>query len=131
MFSSDLVKTREICFNNTPKDQAEHAMLLLTGLAGLEIRLSPHKNAILVTYKLPLYILKELESALIAQGFHLDNSLLQKIKRALIYYSEQVQRENIEEPERQQKSRQVFVQSYQHRPHGDHDPTPPEWREYR
>lgn len=131
MFSSDLVKTREICFNITPKGQAGHAMLLLTGLAGLEIRLSPHKNAILITYNLSLYILEELESALIAQGFHLDNSLLQKIKRAVIYFSEQVQRENIEEPEREHKSKQVFVQSYQHHPHGDHDPTPREWREYR
>jgi hypothetical protein len=102
MLSNDLIKTREICFYSLP-----------------------------VNHSLAHYSLENLENALLSQGFHLDNSLFQKIHRALIYYCERVQMENLRAPEHLLKSRKIFVEIYQHHPHGDHDDTPVEWREYR
>ena len=131
MLPCDLTKTREICFSDFPKGQAEQALLLLSGLDDVEVQLSSRKNAITISYNILHYTLQGIENALISQNFHLDNNLLQKIKRALAYYCEEIQRENLKVPERPQKSQQVFVHAYEHHPHGDHDETPPEWREYR
>ena len=131
MLPADLTKTREIFFSNFPKGQAEQALLLLSGLDDMEVQLLSSKNAITISYNILQYTLQGIESALISQNFHLDNNLLQKIRRALAYYCEEIQRENLKVPERPQKSQQVFVHAYEHHPHGDHDETPLEWREYR
>ena len=131
MLPCDLTKTREICFTCLPPGQGVQATQVLSGIDHLEVQPSTHKNCILVTYNVAHVTLQDLENALSAQNFHLENSLLHKIVRALVYYSEQVQRENLEEPERVSKSQQIFVQAYEHHPHGDHDDTPAEWREYR
>lgn len=131
MLSDDLIKTREICFAALPPDQGDQAWLLLAGVAGLEVSRYGRKTCIQVTYSLTEYSLESLERALSEQGFHLDNGLFQKIRRALVYYSEQVQAENLKAPERLLKSRKIFVDIYEHHPHGDRDETPPEWREYR
>ncbi len=132
MPSSDLNKVREICFSALPPNQAEPAMHLLAGLESLDVKLSTlHRDAVSIAYNVLDYTLEGLEEALVAQGFHLDNSLLQKIKRALVYYSESIQRENLKLPERTEKAQQIFVQVYDHHSHGDHDDTPVEWREYR
>lgn len=132
MVPSDLIKTREICFDALPKGQVEQATRLLTGIEGLSARVCErNKNCVVVSYDIRQFTLESLESALIAQLFHLDNALLQKLKRALFHYTEQVQRENLLEPEQRQRSHQIFVQAWEHHPHGDHDDTPVEWREYR
>ncbi|TCV85194.1 hypothetical protein [Sulfurirhabdus autotrophica] len=127
----DLIKTREIMFSPLPPNQAEQVLMLLGGLSDIEVELSPHKYAVIVKYDVMHFTLKGIENALIEQNFHLDNSLLQKIKRALAYYCEDIQRHNLKVPERQTKNHQIFVQAYEHHPHGDHDDTPVEWREYR
>lgn len=131
MLSDELIKSREIVFSVLPPNQCAQAWLLLDGLDGLEVRQFDSKCHILVTYSLTEYSLEALENALAAQGFHLDNSLFQKIRRALVYYSERVQLENLRAPEHLLKSRKIFVEIYEHHPHGDHDDTPLEWREYR
>jgi hypothetical protein len=131
MLPVDLTKTREICFSCLPPGQAAQAQQLLGGIDHLQVQASPRKNCILVTYNIAQVTLEDLENALGAQGFHLENSLLTKVVRALVHYSERVQRENLEEPELLRKSQQIFAQAYGHHPHGDHDDTPAEWREYR
>jgi hypothetical protein len=131
MLSNDLIKTREICFYTLPVNQHAQAWLLLVGMDGLDVQKRDERHSIQVTYSLADYSLENLENALLSQGFHLDNSLFQKIHRALIYYCERVQMENLRAPEHLLKSRKIFVEIYQHHPHGDHDDTPVEWREYR
>lgn len=132
MTPCDIVKKRDICFSPLPPGQASRALALLRGLENLEIAPCPTRsNAVSVSYSVLDYTLKGLEGALEAQGFHLENSLLQKIVRALVYYCEEVQLANLRAPERQQKAREIFVKAYDHHPHGDHDETPEEWREYR
>ncbi len=53
--------------------------------------------------------------------------------RALIYYVEETQLHNLEAPHKPLKRSQseAYTHAWERHPHGDHDDTPPEWREYR
>lgn len=53
--------------------------------------------------------------------------------RALIYYVEETQLHNLDAPERPLKKSQheAYTHAWERHPHGDHDDTPPEWREYK
>lgn len=125
----DLVKTRELAFNVTPAGQAERALRLLDGLEGLSIR--PLRERVLeVRYNLCEYTLEGIEAALAAQGFHFDGSLLCRLKRALAYYCEDVQRRNVAANPPDIKS-QAYIQTYEQHLHGDRDETPEEWRSYK
>ncbi len=126
----DCFKKREIHFSPLPCGQAARAMESLAEMEGVEVELSG-QDMVSVSYRLPRHRLETLEEALVDQGFHLDNSLLQKIVRALVHYVEEVQCQNLHEPARMQKNMEIFVKVYEHHPHGDHDETPEEWRECR
>lgn len=128
---SDQEKTREIVFSALPVHQAEAALALLDGMQGMRVEPGCHPTGIVVHYDVCDYTLEKLESALQAQGFHLDNALLQKLRRALIYFCERNQRDNLSVPPSQQKSAKPFVAAFQHHPHGDQDDTPEEWRSYK
>lgn len=130
MLPTDLDKTREIVFHELPADQALRARELLDGLDSIQASLKDGCTLV-VQYKVTHYTLQGLEKALEAQGFHLDNSLLQKVRRALIYFCENVQRENLAINAPDVKSQQVFARVYELHPHGDKDETPEEWREYK
>lgn len=125
-------KQREIRFNRLPPNQAEQAARLLAGLENLQVALLPGRTAVSVCYEITEYTLQGLEQALSSQGFHLDNGLYSKILRALVRFCEQTQLHNLGQPERLiRKSNEVYVKAYEHHPHGDHDDTPPELREYK
>jgi hypothetical protein len=53
--------------------------------------------------------------------------------RALIYYVEETQLHNLEAPDRLLKKSQneAYTHAWERHLHGDHDDTPPEWREYK
>ena len=126
----DLEKHREIVFHPLPPGQAERARVLLDGLEGLRAVTEADRNRLLVTYQVCEYTLEGLETALSSQGFHLDNSLLSRLRRALAYFCESVQRRNLAaEPEA--KSQQAFMRVYELHLHGDRDDTPEEWRGYK
>lgn len=127
----DLEKTREIVFHPLPVGQVERARVLLQGLEGLEVTIGAASNTLLVRYHVCEYTLEGLETALSSQGFHLDNNLLCKLKRALAYFCEGVQRSNVEANEPDIKSQQAFMKVYERRLHGDSDETPEEWRDYK
>lgn len=129
----ETVKRRDIRFAALPPDQATQAMALLSGLEGLEVHPGSRANSIQVAYSILDYTLEGLESALTTQGFHLENSLLAYIMRALVYYCEECQRSNLRAPERLEttREREIFAIAYEHHAHGDRDETPAEWREYR
>jgi hypothetical protein len=132
MLPTDLEKIREIVFHDLPSGQAERAQALLDGLDGIQASLkSECERTLVIQYKVTHYTLQGLEKALGSQGFHLDNSLLQKVRRALIYFCENVQRENLAINAPDAKSQQVFARVYEHHMHGDKDETPEEWREYK
>jgi hypothetical protein len=73
--------------------------------------------------------LQSLETALIRQGFHLDNSIVHQLARAVIYFCEDTQLRNLRQPERLlKKSNEIYSRAWDQHPHGDHDDTPPELR---
>ncbi|MBW8458184.1 MAG: hypothetical protein WA146_03670 [Thiobacillus sp.] len=127
----DLEKIREIVFHDLPPGQAEHALVLLEGLEGLVATVGSDGSRLLVRYHICEYTLEGLETALASQGFHLDNSLMSKLKRALAYFSESVQRRNVAADEPDIKSQQAFMKVYENHLHGDRDDTPEEWRDYK
>jgi len=127
----DLEKNREIVFNALPVGQAARALNLLQGMEGLEVAAGEDGNHLWVRYQVCEYTLEGLETALTSQGFHLDNSLLYKLKRALAYFCENVLRGNIAANEPDIKSQQAFMKVYEHHLHGDRDETPEEWRDYK
>lgn len=127
----DLEKDREIVFHPLPPGQAERARILLEGLDGLAVAATSDGCRLLVRYHVCEYTLEGLETALADQGFHLDNSLLAKVRRALAYFCEGVQRRNVAANEPDIKSQQAFMKVYERHLHGDRDDTPEEWRFYK
>lgn len=126
----DVDKLREIVFHPLPPGQVDRALVLLETMPGLQAsRIGP--QTLQVTYCVSEHTLLDLETLLGRQGFHLEVTLLIRIKRALVHYSEHVQRENLHKPEVQTKKFQPHVEAWEKNPHGDHDETPAEWRQYK
>jgi hypothetical protein len=127
-----LEKAREIRFRPLPPGQVSKALSALRALPGVRAEAGSRPLAVLVRYSILEYSLEVLESALVEGGFHLDQSLYVKLRRAFIYFCEETQRHNLLSPERLIKqSNEVYIKAYDHHPHGDHDDTPPELREYK
>ncbi|HEX6736410.1 MAG TPA: hypothetical protein VF096_16515 [Azonexus sp.] len=133
MHDSDLKKKREIQFAKFPPGQVPEAADDLQGIEQLEIEAKYEKRAVGVAYDLRQHTLRELDEHLVDKGYHLDNTLMTKLTRALIYYVEDTQLHNMDAPEKRIKrsEQEAYVKAWEHHPHGDHDDTPPEWREYK
>ena len=126
-------KERTILFSQFPPGQVPEAADFLGKVERLETAPQVERRAIEVAYDLRDHSLEELETALGDKGFHLESSLLNKLIRALIYYVEETQLHNLDEPERLLKKSQneAYTQAWERHLHGDHDDTPPEWRDYK
>ncbi len=133
MTSDELRKQREIIFAKFPPDQAPGAADDLQRLEELAVQAYREKHAVGVEYQLTDHTLQEIEEHLLDHGYHLDNALLNKLRRALIHYVEETQLHNLGAPEKRLKRSQQegYVQAWEKQPHGDHDDTPPEWRDYK
>jgi len=128
----DLIKHREVCFCplHSDPDQAQSALLLLTDVTGIAGVAKRSAHCLEITYDLRFISLQIIEDALRDLGFHLDNGLLAKLKRALFYYTEETQRANLGDQPALPFTSQVFINRYQQLPHGCRDPRPPHWRGY-
>lgn len=131
MRADDTLKQRQIVFHPIPAGQARKAGALLARVRGLAAHCEADAVTLTVEYHVPDFTLAGIEQALEANGFHLDGSLLQRLRRALVHYAEEVQCENLNMPERCEKCREIWVQAFAQHPHGDRDETPEEWRAYR
>nr|WP_211203632.1 hypothetical protein [Candidatus Accumulibacter phosphatis] len=120
-------------FAKFPPDQVPEASEFLAQIEQLEVERREQQRAVGVAYDLHQHSLEELEASLEDKGYHLDNTLMSKMMRALIYYVEETQLHNLEAPERPRKhsQSQAYTHAWERHPHGDHDDTPPEWREYK
>jgi hypothetical protein len=129
---SEFVKCREIRFSPLPPepDRARDAALLLRGTDGIQgvVETAPH--TLTVTYDLRSLTLRIIEDGLSRLGFHLDNSLVCKLKRALFHYMEDTQRANMADHHDIKATRDIFMNRYHKLPHGCRDKRPPHWREY-
>jgi len=133
MSGPDLKKKREILFSKFPPGQVPEAADDLKHLEEVDVDPKFEKRSVGVGYELTQHTLRELDEHLVDKGYHLDNTLMSKLTRALIYYVEETQLHNMNAPERRLKrtSLKAYGEAWEQHPHGDHDDTPPEWREYK
>lgn len=126
-------KERNVLFSKFPPGQVPEATDFLCKIEHLDVAPHVERRAVGVAYDLHEHSLQELEGALEDKGYHLDNTLMSKMMRALIYYVEETQLHNLGAPERPLKKSQneAYTHAWERHPHGDHDDTPPEWREYK
>lgn len=131
--TSEPIKRRDILFSEEPPGQVERAYQLLSGLPGCKVEYGNIPNTLHVSYNLHDYTLEGLENGLTEEGFHLDHSMLRAIERKVIYYCEDTICHNLDIPVHptKQNEREVFIRAYDQEPHGDHDETPPELRDYK
>lgn len=128
----DLHKRRDIVFAKFPPGQVPEAADQLASLERISAEALLEKRAVEVDYDLADYTLRDLEDHLVDRGYHLDNTLMSKLVRALVHYTEETQLHNLQAPERlTRKPHEAYIQAWEQHPHGDHDDTPPEWREYK
>ena len=126
-------KERNVLFSRFPPGQVPEAADYLQQQERLEATANNERRSIAVAYDLHDYCLEEIETSLEDRGFHLDSTLMSKMIRALIYYVEETQLHNLDAPDRLLKKSQneAYTHAWERHPHGDHDDTPPEWREYK
>lgn len=111
---------------------ADRAMACLHAIDGLAVRTGDAANVLLVDYDLRTHRLRAIEALLQAAGVKLESSTIWRVQRALIHFAEDTEVRNLRQPQRLlKKSSEVYVKAYEGHPHGDHDDTPPELREYR
>lgn len=131
MHAEGLRKRREIAFCALHHDQAASAAAVLRGIEGIARVEVIDQCSIEVHFHLLFTCLAEIETRLEEQGFHLDNRLVHKIRRALYRYTEETQRANLGCPNGDSNCTQkVFVNRYLHRGHGCQDDRPEHWRKY-
>lgn len=129
----ELQKERLLLFSKEPASQLLAAYMLLIGLDNFHVEMGPYPNSLLIRYSVQHYSLEALENALIREGFRLEYRLLDRIRNALIHYCEDVQYHNLKTPEPRTKNnaQEIFVRAYELHPHGNHDDTPKELREFK
>ena len=130
---AELLKHREIAFCPLHPDsnQAESASLLLFDVNGVHEVRPLNRHLLHITYNIQHITLKTIEEALMDIGFHLDNSLFAKLKRALFYYSEETQLANLGYDHAESKSTtEIFIRRYDQLLHGCRDKRPPFYRHY-
>ena len=126
-------KERNVLFAKLPPGQVTDAATFLASVDRLKVEPDVDHRCIGVAYDLREHTLQEIEATLEDRGYHLETALLNKMMRALIHYIEETQLHNLEAPDRPLKKSQneAYTQAWERHPHGDHDDTPPEWREYK
>ena len=130
----EIFKQRVITFSELHPDpnQAETASLVLKNLPGIEQLQAINPGQIRIDYNVLEITLQQIESILTELGFHLDGSLINRLKRSLHYYTEETQRANSGIDYADGDSTQkVFIERYSRISHGCQDGRPDIWRHYR
>lgn len=126
-------KRREIafCHLHPDSDQAHTALLYLSGMDEIDSVRRIGKHRIEVAYDLRRIRLQIINGLLERAGFHLDNSLMARMKRSLYHYTEQVEFDNLRLPHHTfLDTTEVFINRYRHLRHGCRDDRPEHWRKY-
>lgn len=126
------LKAREIsfCSLHPDKAQAHSASLVLQGIEGVDSIHLISAQMLYVHYDIRMISLQMIEEGLTELGYHIDNSLLIRLKRALFYYTEEIERENLGISQSSGVTPQVFIHRYQKIRHGCRDQRPEYWRNY-
>lgn len=128
----DAMCRREITLDPVSAGQLDDAIHALASIPGVTVERSEHPDSVVVSYNLASHSCDELEEQLKRIGVELDHSLYARLMRAMVHFCEDTRRRNMSAPQRLIKqSNEVYVKAYEHHPHGDHDDTPPDLREYK
>lgn len=127
------IKTRDIFFDKShaDKQQARTAAERLAGVEGILNARALSDNHLRLTYHLLEINLEQIEEALIEAGFFLKNNLINKIRDALFFYTEETERAN-QGCNRGDSNctRKIFIARYNQINHGCRDTRPDHWRRY-
>jgi len=126
-------KQRDVMFYPLHDEEAQAlaASKMLSDIDGIEIAHAVSDIHLVVRYDLRYFTLTDIEELLTTVGFHLDNNLLIKLKRALYKYTEETERANMGSLEGLSNStRGAYISRYQNLPHGCRDKRPSHWRNY-
>ncbi len=129
----EYLRHREISFValHPEPDQCQFAHQLLSDIEGVNGVTVTGAVTITVSYDLTCITLKIIEDALMELGFHLENNLLNKMRRALIYYAEETVLANLGcDSQNNATTREVFINRYNRLRHGCRDDRPEFWRRY-
>ena len=133
-----VIKRREIRFValHPDPDQAETARGVLAESSSVIAAERRSEISLCVSYDLRRVTLAEIEEALQELGFHLENGLLYKLKRALRAFAEENERVAMGASSAKAQwaepndPRDVFMRNYRQHRHGCRDERPRIWREY-
>lgn len=128
----DIIKRREInfCHLHPDPEQARSALLLLSDAEGVIDITFINELSLSIRYDVRLLTLQAVENVLTRLGYHLDNRLLNRMKRAIYSYSEETQRANLGTSVETDTTTKVFVKRYSTNYHGCRDKRPEHWRKY-
>lgn len=130
---TNFTKQRDVMFNplHDDENQALTASQMLADIDGIILADSISETHLIIRYDLRYFTLADIEELLTTVGFHLDNNLLIKLKRALYRYTEETERAYMGCPEGQANcTRGTYINRYQQLPHGCRDKRPTHWRNY-
>ena len=136
--SRQVIKHREIhfCSLHANPDQAHSAVFVINDLSGVLMSHALDYHRIKIAYNLEQITLEEIEAVLRNGGFHLDNSVLAKIKRSIVFYCEEASRENsknerlIQEVHDKHKSDVIYLRPKRKNLCDCRDHRPEHWRQY-
>lgn len=134
MENEEFVKQRELIFMSVQEDSdpAHAAMQLLEDIEGINSVEHQDPLSLAITYNILKITLMDIDDALQEVGFHLDNSIISKLKRALFYFTEETQLANLGYDHANSKSTtEIFINRYNQMEHGCRDERPSHLRQYK
>ncbi|MDX2503687.1 MAG: hypothetical protein QNL62_04315 [Gammaproteobacteria bacterium] len=136
--SVQVIKHREIhfCPLHANPNQAHSAVFIINDLSGVLMSHALDHHRIKIAYNLERITLEEIEAVLSNEGFHLDNSILSKIKRSIVFYCEEASLENsknerlIQEVHDKHNSDVIYLRPKKKKLCDCRDHRPEHWRQY-
>jgi len=136
--SLQVIKHREIrfCSLHANPEQAHSAVFIINDLSGVLMSHALDHYRIKIAYNLGEVTLEEIEAILRNEGFHLDNSIMTKLKRSIVFYCEEAARENsknerlIQEVHNKHKSDVIYLRPKKKNLCDCRDNRSEDWRQY-
>lgn len=130
-----VIKHREVVLRGPcdPNFRVDSALLLLADVEGMINATKLSDLRLSISYDLRIITLEQIETALAEVGYHLDASIMSKLKRALYYYTEDNERMNLGLTKVNCTNGcavKVFVNHYRKTEHGCRDQRPDHVKHY-
>ncbi len=135
MSETTITKPRDIAFRgpHAPERGPTEGVAMLREADGIVSVGELDKKRVPITYDLAKVTFSEIELALQEVGFHLDNGVIHKLRRALYQYADETQRAYLGLTEgicTQSCAQKVFVEHYRRQDRGCRDERPAYLRRY-